>query len=186
MKRFALLFVLAACGGKIEEGSTDPTAVGQPTPTTTSVPPSPGSPGAPTPGPTPPSAPSPTSSKTFTAEAAPGGRDHLIVFAADASADSCIRIHLASPASKSAYPNVVTPTEWGIDNITRSPGASRCGPGRQPPAAEQATDAKGTISFAPTKGVYPCSVDVHVVASFGGKPTTEPLDHDQIAVEGCK
>ena len=193
MKRLALLlFVVAACGGKIEEGSTDPATIGQPTPTatTTSVPPSPGSPGdpgAPTPA-QPPKDPAPSTPKALSAVAQPGGRDHLMVYAADGSNDTCIRIHLAFPSGKSQYPNVIVNTkEWGVEGISRSPGAKRCGPGKQPPAAEDATDAKGNVTFGPIGlYVYPCTIDVHMTALFSGKPTAESIDGDKIAVEGCK
>lgn len=197
MKRLALLVVAAsfaaACGGKIEDVSTDPTAGSQtsPTATTTSVPPSPGSPGdpgAPTQAPPPPTGPTPSTPKTITAVAQPGGRDHLMVFAADGSNDTCIRIHLAFPSGKSQYPNVIVNTkEWGVESITRTPGAKRCGPGKQPPAAEDATDAKGNVDFGPIGlYVYPCTIGVHVSAIFGGKPNVEQIDGDKIAVEGCK
>lgn len=197
MKRFALVLVLglAACGGKIEDGSNDPTSSSgggstTPTGTTTSVPPSPGSPGQPTPTPTPPKDPTPGGAKTFTAQAVPGGRDHLMIFAADPVADSCIRVHLAFPASKAPgtpFASVVTPTEWGVEDISRSPGAKRCGPGKQPPSAERSDDAKGTITFGPiASSVYPCTVDVHLGAVFANKPTVEQLDGDKIAVGGCQ
>lgn len=195
MKRSALLLfvapMVAACGGKIEDVSSDPTTGSQPTPTTTTtaIPPSPGSPGAPgAPTQTPPKDPSPTSIKTLTAVAQPGGRDHVMVFAADGANDTCIRIHLAFPSGRSQYPSIVVNTkEWGVEGITRSPGAKRCGPGKQPPAAEDATDAKGNIDLgAIGLYVYPCTIDVHVAATFGGKPTLERIDGDEIAVEGCK
>lgn len=190
---FALLLGLVSCGGKIEDVSSDGTSSGSvptatPTGTTTSVPPSPGAPGQPTPTPTPPKDPTPASKKVFTAQAMPGGRDHLMIFAADAIADSCIRIHLAYPSGRTDYENVlINAKEWGVEEISRSPGAKRCGPGRQPPAAEAATDAKGNISFGPiATSVYPCTIDVHVTALFANKPTTEQIDGDKIAVEGCK
>lgn len=194
MKRIALVLALVAsvgCGGKVEE-VTDTAGGGSsgspaPTTTTTAVPPPLPSPGQPTPLPPPPKDPSP--SKKLSAQAMPGGLDHLVIFAADATADSCVRIHMTSPFSaspSSPYQNVLTPKEWGIRGISRSPGAKRCGPGKQPPAAEEATDAKGNITFAPTSSVYPCSIDVHVVALFGSSPTTEEVDGDKIAVEGCQ
>jgi hypothetical protein len=194
MKRFALVLGLMACGGKIEETSTDPTTAGAPTPTTTAttVPPSPGSPGDPgAPTPLPPKDPTPGSQKVFTAQAQPGGRDHLMIFAADHVADSCIRIHLALPAGTKGpndpFVNVVTPKEWGVEDMSRSPGAKRCGPGRQPPSAEEADGAKGTITFGPVATfVYPCTVDVHLAAVFASSPTVEQLDGDKIAVSGCQ
>jgi hypothetical protein len=193
MKRFALLLGLAACGGKIEEGSIDPTTVGggpSPTATGTSVPPSAPSPGQPTPTPTPPKDPAPGGKKTFTAQAMPGGRDHLMIFAADAVADSCVRVHLAYPSGirpGDPYSNVVVPKEWGVEDISRSPGAKRCGPGRQPPSAERSDDAKGTITFGPVATyLYPCTIDVHLSAVFANKPTIEQLDGDKIVVEGCQ
>jgi hypothetical protein len=190
MKRALALVCLIACGGKIEEvssssgGGTTPT----PTGTTTSVPPSPPLPGEPTatPAPTPPKDPTPTSKKVLTAQAVPGGRDHLMIFAADPAADSCIRLHLAYPSSVSQFPNVVVPKEWGVEQISRSPGAKRCGPGKQPPAAEEANDAKGSVAWvAPSGTFYPCSIDVHVSAIFGVSPMIEQIDGDKIAVDGC-
>lgn len=194
MKRLGLflLLVLAACGGKIEDVSSDGTSSGSvptasPTGTSTSVPPSPGSPGQPTPAPAPPKDPTP-STKKISAQAMPGGRDHLLIFAADPVADSCVRIHLAYPSSKTEYENVlVDAKEWGVEDISRAPGANRCGPGRQPPAAEEATNAKGNVSFGPIATyVYPCTVDVHVSATFGGKPNVEQIDGDKIPVDGCQ
>src|SRR5205085_8848755 len=107
-------------------------------------------------------------------------------FAADPIADSCVRVILVTPAIKSAFANILTPKEWVVQSITRSPGANRCGPGKQPPAAEDATDAKGTITFGATPSFYPCSIDVHVAALFKASPTLEQLDGDKIAVEGCQ
>ena len=187
----ALVLVLAACGGKIEEVSSNPTTGTTPAPTATgtSVPPSPGSPGQPAPTPPPPKDPTPTSKKVLTAHAQAGGRDHLMLYAADFGADSCVRIHLAYPSNRgpnAPYANVATPKEWGVEDISRSPGAKRCGPGKQPPAAEQADDAKGDVSWTPPSGTfYPCTVDVHVVAVFADSPTVEQIDGDKIAVEGC-
>jgi hypothetical protein len=186
MKRAALLIVLASCGGKIEEVGTSPAPTTVPTPTVTgtSVPPSPPSTG-PTPT-TPPKDPSPTSTKVLTAQAVPGGRDHLMIFAADPVADSCIRVHLASPAASPQYPNVVTPKAWGVEDIARAPGAKRCGPGKQPPAAEQATDAKGEVSWVATSGAaYPCSINVFVTALFTDQPSVETIDGQKITVDGC-
>jgi hypothetical protein len=198
MKRLGLFLLLglAACGGKVEEGSTDPTSSGSvptatPTPTTTSVPPSPGSPGSPgdpTP-PSPPKDPAPVSKKVITAQALPGGRDHLMIFAADESADSCVRIHLAYPSGKPEYGSVVTPTEWGTENVVRQKGAKTCAPGKPSAAsaADRATDAKGNITFGPIATyVYPCTIDVHVAAIFTNNPTVEQIDGDKIAVEGCQ
>lgn len=193
MKRAFLLLALAACGGKIEEVSTGTsTSSGAPapttTPTTTSVPPSPG----PTPTPVPPKDPTPTPSgtKLVTAQAQPGGLDHLFVFAADKKADSCIRIHLTNPFGASPsdpYAGVVAPAGWGVRNITRSPGANRCGPGKQPPAAEEADAAKGNVSFTVASGaVYPCTISVHVSALFAENPTVEQIDDDVVAVAGCQ
>lgn len=195
MKRFAIpLVLLASCGGKVEEVSSDPTTgtTTAPTATGTSVPPSPGAPGQPTPTPVPPPPkdPTPGSKKVLTAQAVPGGRDHLMIFAADPAADSCVRVHLAFPSSGTGpndpYANVVTPKEWAVEDISRSPGAKRCGPGKQPPAAERSDGAKGTISWAPPSGTfYPCSIDVHVVAAFANSPTVEQIDGDNVAVDGC-
>lgn len=194
MKRITsiALVVLAACGGKIEDSavtdgtsssggaSPSPTATG----TSTWVPPSPGQPG-PTPTPPPPR-PNPASQKIITAQAQLGGLDRIAVFAADPAADSCVRIELVSPGYKGDYPNVLTPKPWTVQQITRSPGANRCGGGKQPPAAEDADDAKGSISFASKQGSFPCSIDVHVSAIFADKPTLEQIDGDKIAVAGCK
>ena len=196
MKRLGLVLLLGlvACGGRVEDASTDPTSSGSvptatPTGTTAPVPPSPGSPGDPTPPPTPPKTPTPTTNKVLTAQAMPGGRDHLMIFAADSSADTCVRIHLAYPSGKPEYGNVVTPKEWGAESIFRSTGAKTCAPGKQPPtsAAERATDAKGNITFGPIATfVYPCTIDVHVAALFAKNPTLEQLDGDKIEVEGCQ
>jgi hypothetical protein len=199
MKRaFVLALVIAcgACGGKVEEGSTDPTTASggtpSPTATTTTSPPSPGSPGTPPPPtPIPPKDPTPASTKVITAVAQPGGLDHILIYAADAVADSCITVHLASPfgtpSANDPYVGVMTAPDWGVRGISRSPGAKRCGPGKQPPAAEESTGAKGTITFGPTgaSSLYPCTVEVHVSALFSANPTLEQLDGSKIVVDGA-
>jgi hypothetical protein len=191
MKRIFLMVLLAlsACGGKIEDVSSGSGTSGvpgaSPTGTGTTVPPSAPSPGQSTP--TPPKDPSPASKKVITAQAMPGGRDHLMIFAADEKADTCVRIHLAYPSGSGEYESVLAPPEWGVEDVSRSPGAKRCSPGRQPPAAERAPDAKGTITFGPVATyLYPCTIDVHVSAMFSANPTIEQIDGDKIAVEGCQ
>jgi hypothetical protein len=160
-------------------------ASGSPSPTATITFPSPGNetPPPPTAGPTP-SKPPPDGG-VYTAQAWPGGLDHIDVFKADLATDTCVHIHLVTPAGPAGpLANISTPSGWAVTIADRSAGASSCSRDKRSNVVVQATGAKGFVSWPPTGGkVFPCWLDLNIGLAFPDG-TSETMTRSAVDVIG--
>ncbi len=189
MRRTLLGVVLvvscASCGGKVlsdtTSGSSGTTSGSPPTATITFPSPGNGTPPPPSTGPTP-GRPPPPIPVTYTAQALPGGLDHIEIFKADFVNDRCVHLHLASPTDTTPFPDIVAPATWTVRSADRSSGASDCNfkSGRTPTSSAA---GKGEVTWLPTAQVYPCALDLDVtlVAPDG---TVDTMTSKNVAVIG--
>lgn len=171
----------------IGEGTSgSSTTSGSPSPTATITFPSPGNdaPPPPTAGPTP--TKPPPDSGDYSAQAWPGGLDHIDIFKADFATDTCFRIHLATPVDTVApqFRMVATPAGWGVTIADRSAGAGLCSRDKRGSVQAQATIGQGFVSWPPTGGkVFPCWLDVKMALAFPDG-TTATMERSAVDVIG--
>ena len=136
----------------------------------------------------PPSLPPKPAAGTYTAHAWAGGLDHLAVFKADFTANTCVHLRLASPQQPSAsgaLAGLKAPATWSVTGGDRTSDASTCKANAPRPDGIPAVDGKGLVTWDSGTNVLPCTLSIHAAVFFEKLKLTEQLDADEIPVDGC-
>lgn len=179
-----------ACGGKVVTDGSSSGASGTGAPTSTITFPSPGNdtPPSPTSGPSPGRPPSPDGAR-YTAQAWPGGLDHVEIFKADVARDLCVHLHLAytnAEPGTGRFPGMKVPPGWSVQSADKSRGARSCGFGERKGETTAARDVSGSVSWPATSGrLFPCWLDVDATLAFPDGTTETMASYAVDVVGGC-
>jgi hypothetical protein len=127
----------------------------------------------------------------YTADAYPGGLDHLLFKKADPVRNICVQLHMAAPHANAPGFAFTLPAMWGIASARVTDKASDCdapwpGGGANTVSAD---GGQGVVSFTvPPGGYFPCDLSVHATLVFPAGPAwvpvQEPLDADMVPITG--
>lgn len=126
-------------------------------------------------------------SYVYTSHAWFGGLDHIMIYRADVTNNTCLVLALARPYSETF--GLSLPSEWGVQNAMITDSAADCsgtGPGGK---IVQAASGSGAVLFyTPDGGFFPCTLDVHAAFKFDQPPAwvqpVETMDAYAVVVEG--